>query len=262
MLQLHVAKGCQVTAETLAGLLKKLNVPITYGPGKKPKAHLCWGYAPEKLSEPTLNAKLNRTKLTELLTLAGAGVLTVPVVGQGKPGALPMKYPVLARNAQHHGGKDIMLCKTRERAISAIRRGRAYFTEFVPSSTEYRAWIYRRRHLGLYEKVLTYPKKQFTKRGGKKVGRNYHNGWTFQLVASDRVPRGAVEQAVKAVEALGLDFGAVDVLHGLDNKFYVLEVNSAPGVEGEGRQVIQALAQKIAKWYAKGCPKRKGEKDE
>jgi glutathione synthase/RimK-type ligase-like ATP-grasp enzyme len=56
---------------------------------------------------------------------------------------------------------------------------------------------------------------------------------------------------------LGLDFGAVDVLLGRDGKFYVLECNTAPGVEGEGRQVIQALARKIANWVKKGYPTRK-----
>ena len=37
--------------------------------------------------------------------------------------------------------------------------------------------------------------------------------------------------AIKAVETLGLDFGAVDVLF-YNEKPYILEVNTAPGIEG------------------------------
>ena len=41
---------------------------------------------------------------------------------------------------------------------------------------------------------------------------------------------GARPLAKKAVEALGLDFGGVDVIKDSDGKWYVLEVNSAPGL--------------------------------
>lgn len=138
-------------------------------------------------------------------------------------------------------------------------RGRAYFTKLVPSSTEFRVWIYRRRHLGTYEKVLTYPEKRFNRKGRRRTGRNYRNGWTFELVQAENIPRPAVDLAIAAINALSLDFGAVDILKGLDGQYYVLEINCAPGVEGENRQVIQALAGKVANWVKRGCPKRKGE---
>ena len=39
--------------------------------------------------------------------------------------------------------------------------------------------------------------------------------------------------AVNAVKALGLDFGAVDIIYNeKENQYYVLEVNTAPGLEG------------------------------
>jgi hypothetical protein len=56
----------------------------------------------------------------------------------------------------------------------------------------------------------------------------------------------------KPSKHVSLDFGAVDILHGKDGHFYVLEVNTAPEVEGEGRQVIQSLADKIAAWEKNG----------
>ena len=62
--------------------------------------------------------------------------------------------------------------------------------------------------------------------------RNHGNGWVF---CRDDITRPAdLDQlAVAAVRALGLDFGAVDIIwNERDNKSYVLEVNTAPGLEG------------------------------
>ena len=47
------------------------------------------------------------------------------------------------------------------------------------------------------------------------------------------LPEDCEKQAVAAVVALGLDFGAVDVVYNVkEQKAYVLEVNSAPGLSG------------------------------
>lgn len=62
--------------------------------------------------------------------------------------------------------------------------------------------------------------------------RNVHTGWVYcreGYVPSD----AAKELAINAVAALGLDFGAVDLIFNqYHNKYYVLEVNTAPGLEG------------------------------
>lgn len=47
-------------------------------------------------------------------------------------------------------------------------------------------------------------------------------------------PQDVIDQALKAVQAVGLDFGAVDVIwNAHEQRAYVLEINSAPGLEGE-----------------------------
>jgi glutathione synthase/RimK-type ligase-like ATP-grasp enzyme len=162
-----------------------------------------------------------------------------------------LAFPVLARNRKHHGGTDIIYCKNRFAARRALKRGRAYFTRYIPSKTEYRVWVYRGRHLGTYEKVLARPEEKH-----KLIGRNYGNGYAFQLVSEHGVPRASVDLAINALNVLRLDFGGVDVLIGNNAQAYILEVNTAPGVEGPGRQVIQALARRIAKWEAAGYPGR------
>jgi D-alanine-D-alanine ligase-like ATP-grasp enzyme len=62
--------------------------------------------------------------------------------------------------------------------------------------------------------------------------RNHDNGFIF--VRNDvKAPSSVEEQAVRAIKALGLDFGAVDIIwNDKQQKAYVLEVNTAPGLEG------------------------------
>ena len=57
---------------------------------------------------------------------------------------------------------------------------------------------------------------------------NYHTGFTYRNLTLPR-PTGVISQAKKAVKALKLDFGAVDVIV-CNGQPIVLEVNTAPGL--------------------------------
>jgi hypothetical protein len=62
--------------------------------------------------------------------------------------------------------------------------------------------------------------------------RNHHTGWVYcrdNYEASEECKA----LAIAAVDAVGLDFGAVDIIYNDYHKqYYVLEVNTAPGLEG------------------------------
>jgi glutathione synthase/RimK-type ligase-like ATP-grasp enzyme len=69
--------------------------------------------------------------------------------------------------------------------------------------------------------------------------RSHDNGWVF---CRENISFGEAEDertvlnstAITAVQALGLDFGAVDIIYNeREDQFYVLEVNTAPGLEGQ-----------------------------
>lgn len=62
--------------------------------------------------------------------------------------------------------------------------------------------------------------------------RNHHTGWVYcREGVVDAPARDSL--AVRAVSALGLDFGAVDIIYNeYLNCYYLLEVNTAPGLEG------------------------------
>lgn len=62
--------------------------------------------------------------------------------------------------------------------------------------------------------------------------RNLANGYIFAREGFE-TPADVTVQALKAMAASGLDFGAVDVIfNGHEQQAYVLEINSAPGLVG------------------------------
>lgn len=62
--------------------------------------------------------------------------------------------------------------------------------------------------------------------------RNHDNGYIYVREGFE-TPVQVIEQAQAAITALGLDFGAVDVIWNQHyQQAYVLEVNTAPGLEG------------------------------
>ena len=241
MLQFKIAEGCGPTGNTLRKLCEGGHAART--------GIVCWGRG-HNGTEPTLNARAGAAnKLQQLRKFKDAGIL-VPPFWEQVPTA-PEDFPVLGRTLSHHGGKDIQLLM---QSGDAKFVHADYFLRYIPRKTEFRTWVYRKRHLGTYEKRQT--------KLANRIGANYRNGFSFQLLPSDTVPEGIRDIAASAVHALGLDFGAVDILQGEDSKLYVLEVNTAPGVEGENRQVIQALARKIMRWETLNFPRRNGDGQE
>ena len=62
--------------------------------------------------------------------------------------------------------------------------------------------------------------------------RNHTTGWVY-CRDNFEVPEEAKLLSLQAIKALHLDFGAVDLIYNQHyNQFYLLEVNTAPGLEG------------------------------
>jgi hypothetical protein len=175
------------------------------------------------------------------------GVCTIPF----SRNARDLQAPILGRRFHHTKGKDILVYR-----VCPLGRGeqqRDFYTELVEKRAEFRVWVFRDKHLATYEKVLTYPDKN-GKRGRNLAIWNWDNGYAFEFRRDiPAVLKGLAKQAVAAME---LDFGAVDVLQDRDGHFYVLEVNTAPGTQGEARQGITSLVANIEKWAKTGFPER------
>jgi hypothetical protein len=247
-MRLQVADTSRPTGRLLATLLEQKGVDL-----RRENAVICYGVG-YKGTLPALNANVGRYNKFDQFRVMRDGGVRVPdfyTAQEALRNAATMTYPLFGRKFQHKEGKDIMVALQPEHVQWRVAAGSQFFTRYIPCAAEFRVWVYRRRHMCTYAKVMRHPDQY------KFMGNSYRNGFAFELMRAEAVPRDAVEQAALAVQSLGLDFGAVDVLQGKDNRPHVLEVNTAPGVDG-ARVSITALADKIANWAAKGFPKRNG----
>lgn len=105
------------------------------------------------------------------------------------------------------------------------------YTRYIPKSDEYRLHVFK-------DEVFFVQRKARNKdipddKVNWKV-RNHGNGFIFankDIVFDNK--KAAYAEAIQAVAALGLDFGAVDLIYNKRHgKYYVLEVNTACGLSG------------------------------
>jgi glutathione synthase/RimK-type ligase-like ATP-grasp enzyme len=130
---------------------------------------------------------------------------------------------VLARTLDRaSGGRGIILLSSGE----SIPQARLY-TLYIPKYDEYRVHVWGDQVLDIQQKRR--------RNGVDEINsqiRNASNGWVFCREGVN-CPEQCVDQARRAVAALGLDFGAVDVgFTRRGNIATVYEVNTAPGIEG------------------------------
>lgn len=117
-----------------------------------------------------------------------------------------------------HSGKGIVIFTGDEVA--------PVYTQYIKKAKEYRVHVFQGKIIDIQEK-----------RG--KVGaekntqiRNLANGYVY-CRENVNLPDAAMELALRATAALNLLWGAVDLIYNQrQNCYYVLEVNSAPGLTG------------------------------
>lgn len=99
------------------------------------------------------------------------------------------------------------------------------YTKLIGRAREYRVHVFDGQVIDLQQKKR--------REGNDSDGtvRNLDNGWVFVRDDITPPPRSIFDVSVRAVQALGLDFGGVDVLV-KDGQCYVLEINCAVGLEG------------------------------
>lgn len=96
------------------------------------------------------------------------------------------------------------------------------YTEFIPNDREYRLHVVGGNVVRVQRKYL-----EREELNGEGYIKNHNHGYVFKQPQRD-LNTSRKDAAVAACAALGLDFGAVDMVIDGSGKEYVLEVNTAP----------------------------------
>jgi len=128
-------------------------------------------------------------------------------------------HVIYGRSRTGFGGKDIELYTDHK---EEARRQHDFYTAYVGSRREIRIHVVGEKVVRVQGKYLDFPEDD----DGGYI-RNYAHGYRFRTPRQELRP-GRRTAAIKAVQALGLDFGAVDMLLTGENTGVILEVNTAP----------------------------------
>jgi glutathione synthase/RimK-type ligase-like ATP-grasp enzyme len=139
-------------------------------------------------------------------------------------------YPIIIRPRHHRAGMGFYFFNNpKEFRASGFKFGTDahYAASFFNKSREFRAYIAHGALLAVDEKI---PREEGNRK--EKIWNHANGMFIFQNVRQGSVPRSIRRSAKEAIDAIGLDFGAVDIMH--DNgAAKVLEINTAPTFTGE-----------------------------
>lgn len=156
---------------------------------------------------------------------------------------------LVGRPDTHRQGRGFWLCRSERDVRNAIagrrrergRRGKraaSHFMEYINAEKEFRVHVVNGESIKISEKV-----------GGDATVKSHGRGAIFQYPYDFHHKITLRRAAKKAVEVLGLDFGAVDVLWANDQA-YVLEVNSAPCLTDENSDTLERYVRAFVANYS------------
>lgn len=121
------------------------------------------------------------------------------------------------------GGRGIVLVDDEEKLIDA-----PLYVQYVKKKEEYRIHFWNDKAFDFQRKA-----RRLDHNNPNWRIRNHNNGFIFQRQGVE-LPDGMEAAASEVFGKLGLDFGAIDTIYNeQESKTYVLEVNTAPGLEGQ-----------------------------
>lgn len=235
------SKGARQLANGLFSVL--INHKASRFRGYKSKTVINWGSSelPREVNKcnvinrPDAVARsVNKLSCFEMLSAFGVRVPTYTKEIDIAYGWIDRGYEVLCRTILNgSGGSGITIAKTKEQIVEA-----PLYVMYVPKKDEYRI------HCSLtsdkkFPVHLFYVQRKYknpnAEHNNVKI-RNLEGGYLYEN-GDVRPPYDVYSQASRAFAASSLDFGAVDVIWSeKKQEAYVLEINTAPGLEGRTLQ--------------------------
>jgi hypothetical protein len=204
---------------------KELSKYINWGCGELP-------VFPAEISDVNDGEILNRdisfalSKKLSLTAFREAEIRCPPLFNTVEE-AMRWEHGWLGRRDGLSGGRGISIFEKGQEPLQAAEFD--FMVGIIPKIAEYRI------HVGkLPDGVFTILATQ-QKMGVRESGRiinNHASGLIYSAQELRLSTEGRVRannMAISAIQACGLDFGAVDLMQSADHKLYVLEVNTAPG---------------------------------
>jgi hypothetical protein len=172
----------------------------------------------------------NKLKAFKILDNAGVRVPKFCTVKEEAVEWAKKGYRVICRTIlKGHSGHGIIVALEAKDIVDA-----PLYSLYKPNSGEYRVIVVNGVVVDFMQKKRKIDFEEITGQKVNSLIRNHSNGWIF---ARNEVnpPKDVFDESIKAVNALNLDFAGVDVIFNKkEGKAYILECNSAMGLEADG----------------------------
>lgn len=204
--------------------------------------HVRWG-SHRATSNNCLNRQdavvLASNKLAALSVMSEAAVPTPRLFGIDAFYERLEVRRIFRKRNRHAGNDDPYIVEAGEPADRARAAPYDYALEYIATASEYRVHVFDKA-------VLRVQEKRPNGDGEPDPDiRSASRGWGLRARNDLFDDADLTRPAIRAVEALGLHFGAVDILRGIDGNHYVIEVNTAPGLNNNG---IALYADALVGW--------------
>lgn len=248
-----VSQSSRVLSEALDG--KRIKLEDSNYTFRDNHLIINWGYGQENMGWMTNRASENivnpimqvaiashKLKSFDLFSMRGVSTVAMSRSVDIANNWLQEGNAVLGRDLfQGSGGRGITVYHPDEYSSIPNNTSHRYFSKYVKKRREFRIHVgYPNLDREYYPNVFFIQEKKRRAIENRNQDiynpyiRNYSNEWIFAHNDLETIPNSVLSEAKKAVRALRLHFGAVDVIYNSHyDQAYVLEVNTACGMEGE-----------------------------
>ncbi len=235
-LQERLGEKVWLIGNSQSNLVKQGDTVVVWGKSKEPSFR---PLVKRFFNDPAL-IRANKDKLSQYEKFRQYQVLCPPYTGDVSMVTqwLSEGSIVLARQTDNtHDGEGITVVRQASKIPPA-----KFYTLYIKKYLEYRVTVFGGRVIDYQQKKRENGSNQTADQALIRTG---PNGFVFCRNDIVRPQPETCENSVRAVKALSLDFGGVDIVEGHDGRSYVLEVNKAP-------EIFQIGASRYAEAFLNG----------